>query len=85
MDADYNPEEEGEGRVRRKRRHSRALQLDPVLERQALESRLKGELFRYREVEPNDFGLSAAEVGVVWVVINTAYCTFRSCVVIIRN
>ena len=56
----------GEGSTRRKRKRNKQ-NFDPAaaaVERHELESRLKGELFRYREVEPNDFGLSAEAVCV---------------------
>ncbi len=58
-------EEEGHMSRRRRKKQHPNLTLDPqseLHEREELEGRLKGELFRYREVEPVDFGLTAEEV-----------------------
>lgn len=59
MDADY---EEG-GRGRRKRKQQALDPADIAKEKEELASRLKGELFSYREVEPNDYGLTTEEVS----------------------
>ena len=67
MDADYVGEGSGEGAAEgRERRRRKQCSLDPTaiaLEKEELSSRLKGELFSYREVEANDYGLSTEEVG----------------------
>lgn len=62
MDADYEGEgvEVGGRKGRRKRQV-----LDPstiTLQKEELSSRLKGELFSYRAVEPIDYGLTTEEV-----------------------
>jgi len=78
MDADYAVKEEEEETTckkrRRKRRRgecvgdgSREEAGDAeLLNRYNQEGYLKGEMFRYRQVEPNDFGLSIDEVCVGW-------------------
>lgn len=69
MDADY--EEAGFGgceeteRGGRRKRSKCVSVVDPATiasQKEELANRLKGELFAYREVEPNDYGLSTEEV-----------------------
>lgn len=72
--------ETGEGSTRRKRKRGKVskMNFDPAAvaeEKHELESRLKGELFRYREVEPNDFGLTAKEVSIIQFFEETALVT----------
>lgn len=69
MDAEFEGEAEAAEEQWDKRRPKRKRKKQTTddgakqeLERQELEERLKGELFRYREVEPVDFGLTTEEV-----------------------
>lgn len=61
-EAELEAEDYDKRRPRKKRKKSHLNPSAKLEEKHELEGRLKGEMFKYREVEPNDFGLTAEEV-----------------------